>query len=56
MGEGVIPLHEMLSVLKEKGYEGALSVEIFRDAYWQQDPGSVSIAAKGALDRTVATL
>ncbi len=56
LGEGVIPLHEMLSVLKEKGYEGALSVEIFREAYWQQDPESVSIAAKGALDRTVATL
>lgn len=56
MGEGVIPLHDMLTVLKEKGYEGALSVEIFREEYWQQDPKMISTAAKTGLDRTIAGL
>ncbi|MBI4552922.1 MAG: sugar phosphate isomerase/epimerase [Candidatus Latescibacteria bacterium] len=56
MGEGVIPLKEMLGIVKEKGYDGYLSVEIFRDAYWQQDPVTVSIDAKRALDRVLATL
>jgi 2-keto-myo-inositol isomerase len=56
MGEGVIPLKAMLGILKEKGYAGALSVELFREEYWQQDPLAISKAAKQALDRTLAAL
>jgi 2-keto-myo-inositol isomerase len=56
MGEGIIPLHGMLGVLKEKGYKGALSVEIFREAYWEQNPETISIAAKAAFDKTMASL
>lgn len=56
MGEGVIPLKEMLGIVKRNGYDGYLSVEIFRDAYWKQDPVTVSIDAKRALDRTLAAL
>lgn len=56
MGEGIIPLKEMLGILKEIGYAGALSVEIFREAYWQQDPVTISTDAKQALDRTLASL
>lgn len=51
MGEGVLPLKEMLGVLREKGYDGALSVEIFREAYWEKDPVEISVAAKAAYDR-----
>ena len=56
MGEGILPLNEVLGILKEKGYEGALSVEIFRKAYWEQDPLTISRDAKAALDRTLAGL
>lgn len=51
MGEGVLPLKNMLEVLREKGYDGALSVEIFREEYWEQDPVIISVAAKAAYDR-----
>ena len=54
MGEGIIPLTEMLRIIKQNGYTGFLSVEIFRDEYWQMDPVAVSIASKQALDRTLA--
>jgi len=36
-GKGVIPLTEILKILKEKNYEGYLSVEIFREEYWKMD-------------------
>ena len=55
MGEGILPLKEMLGVLREKGYSGALSVEIFREAYWEKDPVEISIAAKAAYDRMMAS-
>ncbi len=51
MGEGVIPLKDMLDTLRQKGYGGALSVEIFREAYWERDPVEISVAAKAAYDR-----
>ena len=51
MGEGVIPLEEMLDVLREKGYAGPMSVEIFREAYWERDPVEISVAAKAAYNR-----
>ncbi|MCC7163083.1 MAG: sugar phosphate isomerase/epimerase [Anaerolineae bacterium] len=31
---GVIPLEQQLSIIKSKGYDGDLSVEIFRPEYW----------------------
>jgi len=34
LGLGVIPLKEILGILKRKSYDGFLSVEIFRDEYW----------------------
>ncbi len=54
MGEGVLPLQDMLGVLREKGYDGALSVEIFREEYWEKDPVEISVAAKAAYDRMMA--
>jgi 2-keto-myo-inositol isomerase len=33
---GIIPLKQKLSILVDKGYDGYLSVEIFRPAYWDQ--------------------
>lgn len=54
MGEGVLPLKDMMGVLREKGYSGALSVEIFREEYWKKDPVKISVAAKAAYARMMA--
>ena len=43
-GEGVIPLIDILKIFREKGYEGYLSVEIFREEYWKMS--AVDIAKK----------
>ena len=54
MGSGILPLETVLGILKDKGYEGALSVEIFREEYWKQVPEAISRDAKAALDKTLA--
>ncbi|MBA2680442.1 MAG: sugar phosphate isomerase/epimerase [Ktedonobacteraceae bacterium] len=45
-GEGVIPLQDILSATGAIGWVGVLSVELFREEYWQQDPLSVAHEAK----------
>jgi len=44
-GLGVIPLIDILKILDEKGYRGYLSVEIFREEYWREDPQLITINA-----------
>jgi len=34
-GLGVIPVYDILKVLKDKNYNGFLSIEIFREEYWK---------------------
>lgn len=41
-GLGVIPLVEILDKLKRLGYDGYLSVELFRDEYWKRDPKTIN--------------
>lgn len=55
-GEGVIPLGEMLGAIKENGYEGYLSVEIFRREYWEKDIEWIVENAKRSLDEVMAAL
>jgi 2-keto-myo-inositol isomerase len=50
-GEGVIPLQEILGAVRATGWDGVLSVELFREEYWQQDPLAVAREAKA---KTVA--
>ncbi|HEY6407742.1 MAG TPA: sugar phosphate isomerase/epimerase [Ktedonobacteraceae bacterium] len=50
-GEGVIPLQDILGAVRATGWDGVLSVELFREEYWQQDPLTVAREAKA---RTVA--
>lgn len=38
IGDGVIDLKSELSVLKEKGYDKWLSLELFSEAWWRRDP------------------
>lgn len=44
-GEGVIPITQILSRLQSRGWDGTASVEIFRPAYWEQDPREVARTA-----------
>lgn len=45
-GLGAIDLDRMLSILKEKGYSGAVSVEIFRPEYYKLDAEEAIKTAK----------
>jgi len=55
-GLGVIPLEDMLGVIKANGYKGYFSVEIFREEYWRDDPDTISINSKRHLDSVLASL
>jgi 2-keto-myo-inositol isomerase len=50
VGQGVLPLIRDLRVLKDIGYDGFLSIEIFREEYWQQPVDRVIREAKNSLD------
>ncbi len=47
-GEGVIPAATILRILRERGYDGVASVEIFRPEYWRADAREVARAAFAA--------
>jgi 2-keto-myo-inositol isomerase len=49
-GLGILPLHGYLNALREIGYEGFVSVEIFRAEYWLDDHRSIVENAKTHLD------
>jgi sugar phosphate isomerase/epimerase len=44
-GDGVAPLVQILCDLHGIGYRGALSLELFNEAYWQQD--ALTVARRG---------
>ncbi|NLT71183.1 MAG: sugar phosphate isomerase/epimerase [Verrucomicrobiaceae bacterium] len=50
-GDGVIDLREELGALREKGYEGWLSLELFNAEWWAKDPLET---AKTGLERMKA--
>jgi sugar phosphate isomerase/epimerase len=37
-GDGILPLHDLLRDLKQIGYDGPLSLELFNRKHWKQDP------------------
>ncbi len=45
-GEGVIPLQDILGAVRATGWDGVLSVELFREEYWRQDPLAAAREAK----------
>ena len=47
-GEWVIPLDDILVSLKQTGFDGLCSVELFRPEYWERDPGELATAARTA--------
>ncbi|WP_223258500.1 sugar phosphate isomerase/epimerase family protein [Thermogemmatispora tikiterensis] len=47
-GQGVIPLADICTRLKEIGYDGPCSVELFRPEYWALDPLQMARQAREA--------
>jgi 2-keto-myo-inositol isomerase len=47
-GEGVIPLDDILARLRDIGFDGLCSVELFRPEYWERDPAELAAAARAA--------
>lgn len=47
-GEGVVPLSDICVKLKQLGYNGHCSIELFRPEYWQQNPLEVARNARAA--------
>ncbi|MBC7319164.1 sugar phosphate isomerase/epimerase [bacterium] len=56
LGLGVIPLKEILKILKKKGYTGFLSVEIFRDEYWTKPIDDITRSAFESLQSLLKNL
>jgi 2-keto-myo-inositol isomerase len=52
-GLGILPIKEMKQQLDAIGYDGPVSVEIFRPEYWEQDPFKVAQTAKDATERVL---
>ncbi len=53
---GVVPAAEMVCAFTARGYDGALSVEVFRDEYWAQPVGEITAQAKAHLEKLMAEL
>jgi len=52
-GDGVAPLDEILRSLRDIGYRGPLSLELFNREYWNQDP---LLVARTGLDKMRAAV
>ena len=52
-GDGVAPLGEILRTLRQIGFNGYLSLELFNKEYWAQDP---RLVAKTGFEKTKAAL
>jgi sugar phosphate isomerase/epimerase len=52
-GDGIAPLSAIFRTLKEIGFTGALSLELFSEVYWRQDARTV---AKTGLEKTRAAV
>lgn len=53
-GEGVIPLDDILARLRQIGFDGLCSIELFRPEYWERDPVELATAARAATMEIVA--
>lgn len=54
VGRGILPLQDDLRILREIGYDGFVSIEIFRPEYWAQPVARVVREAKESLDAELA--
>ncbi len=54
IGQGILPLAHTMQLLRHLGYDGYLSVELFREEYWDQPVSTVVRDAKLAMDQMIA--
>jgi 2-keto-myo-inositol isomerase len=47
-GEGIIPVRQILGMLKRTGYQGLYAIELFNEDYWSSDPLTVARRAREA--------
>ena len=52
-GDGIAPLNEIFRTLRDIGFQGYLSVELFNRGYWKQSPLKV---AKASIEKTRAAV
>ena len=52
-GDGVAPLTEILRILRDSGFNGVLSLELFNRDYWKQD---AAVVAKTGLEKMQAAV
>lgn len=52
-GEGILPLKDIWRALRAIGYDGVVSVELFRPEYWEWDPATLARRAKDAVERVL---
>lgn len=52
-GDGILPLKEIWRALRAIGYDGVVSVELFRPEYWEWDPATLAHRAKDAVERVL---
>ena len=52
-GLGILPIKEIKQHLDGIGYDGPVSVEIFRPEYWEKDPFEVAVEAKNATEKVL---
>jgi 2-keto-myo-inositol isomerase len=45
-GEGIIPLRDIITVVKGIGYTGAVSIEVLQEKYWKREPYELCREAK----------
>jgi len=53
-GDGVAPNRQIYRLLRDRGFRGALSLELFNRDYWQQDAGLVVETGLRKMKETVA--
>lgn len=54
-GDGVAPLRQMIGILKDIGFRGALSLELFNPEYWSQDAETVARTGLAKIKQVVAS-
>jgi len=53
-GQGVIPLGEVCQRLKDVGYDGDCSVELFRPEYWEWDTNELAVAVRESATKVLS--
>lgn len=54
LGEGIVPLDLTISLLRQIGYNGPVSLELFNEKLWQADPAEVLKTGFDRLSRLLA--